>query len=348
MTTVLHAALALVPVCLFLITLVALDSYKLVSMRVVLVVIAAGAVAALGCDLAHQLVLQTGVSRAVLMRYIAPLTEESVKAALVLVLLAQRRVAFLADAVILGFAVGTGFALVENLQYVATLETTQIVLWIVRGLGTAVLHGATTAVVALIARTLLDRQAVAAVAAIAPGWALAVGVHSGFNHLPFNPLAMSLVLVLALPLLVLAVYARSERSTREWVNQGLDLDIELLGLIESEAVVFTRFGSYLKELAARFPAPIVADMFCLLRVELELSVQAKAMLLARQGGLELPPDPDVDAALEERDYLVNAIGTTALLTLAPLQITSDRDRWHRHLLGQRAAGLKTTRWWKGL
>jgi RsiW-degrading membrane proteinase PrsW (M82 family) len=348
MTTVLHAALALVPVCVFLMTLVALDSYKLVSMRLVLGVIGAGALVAFGCDLAHRLILEAGVSRAVLMRYIAPVTEESAKAGLVLILLGQRRIAFLADAVILGFAVGTGFALVENLQYVATLGSTQIVLWIVRGLGTAVLHGATTALVALIARTLLDRRALLAVTAVAPGWAVAVLVHGGFNHLPFNPLAMSLVLVLVLPLLVLIVYAQSERSTREWVNQGLDLDIELLGLIESEAVVVTRFGTYLKELAGRFPAPIVAAMLCLLRVELELSVQAKATLLARQGGLELPPDPDVAAALDERDYLVSAIGPTALLTLAPLQITSDRDRWHRHLLGRRAAVFKTTRWWKGV
>ena len=37
-------------------------------------------------------------------------------------------------------------------------------------------------------------------------------------------------------------------------------------------------------------------MFCLLRLELELSVQAKAMLMAREAGLEVPVDDDLPAA----------------------------------------------------
>lgn len=347
MTFALHAALALVPVCLFLATLVALDSYKLVSIRTVLAVIAAGALAALGCDVVHRwLLATTGLPTGVFMRYVAPLTEESAKAGLVVLLLSQRRIAFLADAVVLGFAVGTGFALVENIEYLTSLGSTHLALWVVRGLGTAVLHGATTAIVALAARALIDRRSPGPLAAVLPGWALAAGVHSGFNHLPLNPIALTMLLLVALPLLVLAVYAKSERATREWVGQGLDLDIELLQLVGSEHVVATRFGAYLRELAARFSAPIVADMFCLLRLELELSVQAKATLLARQAGLELPLDPDVAAALEERDYLVTAIGPTALLALGPLQVTSDRDQWHRHVLGRRARERGGLRWWR--
>ena len=38
------------------------------------------------------------------------------------------------------------------------------------------------------------------------------------------------------------------------------------------------------------PGPVVANMFCLLRLELELSIQAKAMLLARQAGVDVPVD----------------------------------------------------------
>ena len=82
------------------------------------------------------------------------------------------------------------------------------------------------------------------------------------------------------------------------------------------------------------PGPVVADMFCLLRLELELSVQAKAMLLAREAGLEVPVDDDLAASLAERQFLQHSIGTVGLLALKPLQITSYRDTWHRHLLQQ--------------
>ena len=56
------------------------------------------------------------VPAGVLSRYIAPLTEETGKAALVVTLVATARVGFLVDAAVLGFAVGTGFALFENLH----------------------------------------------------------------------------------------------------------------------------------------------------------------------------------------------------------------------------------------
>ena len=93
----------------------------------------------------------------------------------------------------------------------------------------------------------------------------------------------------------------------------------------------THFGRYLQALRERMPGPVVADMFCLLRLELELSVQAKAMLLAREAGLEVPVDDDLEACLEERRYLKQSIGTIGLLALKPLQVTSHRDDWHRHL-----------------
>jgi hypothetical protein len=164
-----------------------------------------------------------------------------------------------------------------------------------------------------------------------------MAIHSVYNHRFLPPVAQTLLLLIVLPLLVLWVYARSERATREWVGAGLDLDMELLSLVTSETFTVTQFGRYLQELRSRMPGPVVADMFCLLRLELELSVQAKAMLLARQNGLEVPVDDDLAASLAERRYLQHSIGTVGLLALKPLQVTSYRDTWHRHLLQQRRA-----------
>jgi len=46
----------------------------------------------------------------------------------------------------------------------------------------------------------------------------------------------------------------------------------------------------------------------------------------------VPPDSDLDAALAERQALRRSIGPTGLLALKPLQVTTRRDAWHRHLL----------------
>ena len=74
-------------------------------------------------------------------------------------------------------------------------------------------------------------------------------------------------------------------------------------------------------------------MFCLLRLELELSVQAKAMLMAREAGLEVPVDRAICTTAFGRSSTCEAsIGRTGLLALKPLQVTSGRDQWHRYLL----------------
>ncbi len=326
--------IALLPVLVFLLALVIMDSFKLVPLRTVVLAIAAGVAAAAVCLTLHDAIVGAGVTPLALKRYVAPVTEETAKAAFIVLLLARRRLGFAVDAAIAGFAVGAGFAVAENIDYLRAVGNARIWVWIVRGFGTAILHGTTTSVFAMIARSIIERHPGRWLRAIAGAWLAAVAIHGAYNNMLLPPIAATLVLLIALPLVIVTVFRRSERATREWVTGGLDLDIELLQLISSDEFVHTRFGSYLQNLRARMRGPIVADMFCLLRLDLELAIQAKAMLMAREAGMKVAPDEDLRASLAELRYLESSIGRTGLLALEPLQVTSDRDRWHRYLLEQ--------------
>lgn len=327
---------ALLPVVTFLLALLLMDSFRLVRPASIIGALVWGGVAAAATLWLHEWLLHTlHVPTGLVTRYIAPVTEETAKALLVVVLVSTARVGFLVDAAVLGFAVGTGFGLVENLSYLRAMPDASTIVWVVRGLGTAMLQGSTTTIFAMMSKTLADRRAGRMVLAFVPGWAAAVAIHSLFNHRLLPPVAQMLVLLTVLPLVALWVFARSERATREWVGAGMDLDLELLNLVGSEHFALTHFGRYLQELRARVPGPVVADMFCLLRLELELSIQAKAKLMAREAGLDVPVDADLDASLAEHEYLERSIGRMGLLALKPLQVTSRRDDWHRHLLGGR-------------
>lgn len=338
-----NLAIALAPVLAFLVTLWLMDSFRLVRPASVLGALIYGiAAAAVVLQLHEWLVHAQHVPPGILSRYVAPVTEETAKAGLVVTLIIAARVGFLVDAAVLGFAVGTGFALFENLSYLHALPDATLTVWLVRGLGTAMLQGGTTAIVAMLSKTYADRRRDRPALAFLPGLVAAIAIHSTFNHRLLPAVAQTLVLLIALPLLVLWVFARSERSTREWVGAGLDLDVELLALVASDSFVLTHFGRYLQELRTRMPGPVVADMFCLLRLELELSVQAKAMLLARHAGVDVLVDDDLEAALAERRYLHQTMGTVGLLALKPLQVTTHRDTWHRHVLQQARAARRTS------
>ncbi len=329
----LNAVVALVPVLFFLAVLVLMDSFKLVPLRAVAWLILAGAAAAfLGARL-HAAILEAGlVSGTVLSRYVAPLTEESLKALPVVWLLFRKRIGFLVDAAILGFAVGTGFALVENVEYLRALGASSVFLWIVRGFGTAVLHGGTTSILAIVARGLEDRRPGAGLAVVLPGLAAAVAIHSLFNHFILPPFLTTILLFVTLPVLLVAVFARSEKGTREWLGAGFDSEVELLRSTLSQEVGETRVGRYLLSLRSRFEGPVVADMMCLLRIQLELSIRAKGILMAREAGLPIEVAEDARANLRELRYLERSIGPTGRLALQPMLQTSSRHLWQIHML----------------
>lgn len=330
---------ALIPVCAFLLMLVVFDSFKLVPRTMLIRALAFGALAALIALALHGWLFQvTGFTPRRFARLIAPFTEETLKALCLIYPLRRGQLGFLVDAAIVGFGVGTGFALVENVSYLYSLTDTRILVWIARGFGAAIMHASTAAIVAVSAKALLDRWPGRGALVILPGWVIGVALHATYNRALVSPLLAAAVLLVVVPFVALAVFEKSEKLTREWIGDGMDLDVALLALIRSAHFDDTRLGRYLSELRARFPGPLVADMFCLLQVELELGIRAKGMLMAREAGLEVPIDDQVRAALAERAYLQDAIGPVGLLALRPLQVTSHRDDWHRYLLRQ--AGIK--------
>jgi len=336
---ILHASfqilVGLLPVFAFLLALILLDSFELVKLRVVTGLIAAGCLAACASLMLNsRLEAAFNLELATLARYVAPITEEILKSAVIVILIARHRVAFLVDAAIIGFAVGAGFAAVENIHYFVALEENGIALWIVRGFGTALMHGSVTAIVAIISKQLVERHGGPHPSVFLPGLGLAIVLHSAFNHFFIAPTLTTVLILVVLPVFFVVVFHLSEEHTREWLGTGFDTDAELLEIINAGQASDSRIGAYLVELRERFPPPTVVDMVCLLRLRLELSIRAKGILLARQSGFEVPPDPDMEGRFTELKFLERSIGRTGLLAMSPLFHFSDRDLWQYHMIGK--------------
>jgi len=327
--------IGLAPVLLFLAALRVLDGFQLVPGRRVAALLVWGAWAALIALAVHLLLIHVaGVPAIVVRRAIGPVLEETLKAALIVALLREHRIGFMVDAAILGFAAGTGFALIENLYYAWALSRPDVGVWVARGLGTAILHGTTTALVGIITRRLTQARHDVPWRLALPGLALAIVVHALYNQLLVNPMLATAALLVGSPVLLVIVFERSERATREWLGIGLDGDAGRLEQILDGEVPNTPVGDYLESLRARFPGAVVADMLCLLRLHLELGLRAKGVLIARAAGVELPPDPTIPARLTELRHLERTIGPTGRLALGPLLGSSHRERWQIALLGR--------------
>lgn len=326
-------AVAVLPVLVFLGCLIILDSFKLVRLSTVIWTVLAGAAVALLCYVLNTLLLtRVGLDSVTLTRSIGPVIEETVKAAILIFLLRGNKVGFMVDAGIRGFAIGTGFAIVENLHYINMRPDAHLFIWVIRGFGTAMMHGGATALVGVTSKALLDRTDRWKLRIALPGLLIAILLHVAYNHFFMSPLASTAFILIALPLVTLLVFRRSEESTREWLGSGFDVDRELLAMITSGTVAENRIGQYLNTLRDRFPAETVADMLCLLRVRSELAIKAKGVLLMKEAGFRVPPDPEAAGQMEELKFLQKSVGPTGLLALRPVLGSRGRDLWQLELL----------------
>jgi len=334
--TLMHAPIALLPVLLFLAGLVQLDGYKLVRMRTMIALVATGALAAgVSYVLNNIAFAHFHGSFVTYSRYVSPWIEESLKAALLVFLIRTRRVGLPVDAGIAGFAIGTGFAIIENLYYLAARPNNALAVQVIRGFGTAIMHGGTAAILAMISNTLYERRPSGGLHLLLPGLFAAVALHTGYNYLLVRPALATLATLLVLPFVIYLVFDHSERILRKWIEVDLDSDVKRLEAISTGRFLDSPSGRYLQALRERFKGEQLADMLCYLRVHGELAVRAKGVLLLREAGMpDLPIDTETGAKLVELGQLERAIGKTGMLALRPLMMATGKEIWQLTLLRQ--------------
>lgn len=326
---------SLLPVFAFLGALVILDTYKLLKFGSVLTTVFVGCVIAMISALINVWVMERfDLAFSYFTRYGAPLIEEILKGVFVVYLVKANRIGFMVDAAIYGFAIGAGFAFTENIYYFHSILDTSLYVWVIRGFGTAIMHGATTATFAVISDVVSDRKASEKLPVFLPGLGTAVVFHSFYNHFFLSPVVYTVLLLTTLPAIAVIVFKRSEKSLGDWLGVGFDSDAELLEIINKGKVSDTNVGRYIQSIKDRYPGEVVFDMICLLRIYLELSIRAKGILMMREAGLETKPDPGIKEKFNELDFLERSIGRTGKLAISPFLHKSSEDLWQLHVLGK--------------
>jgi len=267
-------------------------------------------------------------------RYVSPIVEESLKALVIIYLFRSSRVGFLVDSAIMGFAVGAGFALVENFQYLQMYSTASFAVWIVRGFGTAIMHGGVVAIFAIMSQTLTERQMKINAVYYLPGLAVAIFLHSIFNHFLVAPVLQTIGTLFILPPLLQLVFQRSSKALHDWLELDFDADANLIEMIDSGQFTESKIGQFLDDLRGKFEGPVLVDMLCYLRVYTELAIRAKAALIARENGIELPVGERTREKFEELHFLEESIGKTGCLAMKPFLQIERKDLWQMHVINR--------------
>jgi protease PrsW len=341
----LRILISLLPVSVFLTALIYSDSFKLVKTSLVIQTIFAGIAAATASYFINSYLLETlTIEHSTYTMYISPLIEETLKASFIIYLLAKQKVGFMIDAAIYGFAIGTGFALIENIYYLSAVDQSNLIIWFIRGFGTAVMHGGTTAVFAIVTKNIVDRKNGFKIQRLIPGFLFvilyhlfpglifAIGIHSFFNHFLLAPVILTIMQLIILPVIIIYVFYRSEVMLKNWLEAGMDTDVELLEQINEGKLSESHIGKYLTSLQNNFSGEVIVDMIAYIRTHIELAIEAKGVLLLKQAGLPVNIDGDTRDKFKELKYLEKSIGKTGKLAIAPLLHTSTRDLWQLYML----------------
>src|SRR5689334_6840449 len=202
-----------------------LDAFALMSVRELSILLILGGMGALAAYPISGRMLDTlPIGFSLYSRFVAPWIEEAIKALVVILLFRLNRIGYKLDAVICGFAIGAGFSVVENVLYLTMFPAYGTGTWLVRGFGTAIMHGTTLAVLAAIAHEFAERETREAASDyhfsllwFIPGYGVAVALHTAFNQFPDRPMVAMMAAVLVAPIALIAILNFGTEEAQSWL-----------------------------------------------------------------------------------------------------------------------------------
>ncbi|MEA3058441.1 MAG: protease PrsW [Sphingomonadales bacterium] len=343
LTEAAHWGFALVPVLILLGVFVWLDAFKLISLREILALLVLGGIAALAAYPVSGVFLdRLPIGFSFYSRFVAPWVEEAIKALAIILLFRLNRIGYKLDAVISGFAIGAGFSVVENIIYLLRFPDYGAGTWMVRGLGTAVMHGTTLALLAAIAHELAERETREAAGDFqfnllwfVPGYLVAVALHTAFNQFPERPLQAMIGAAIFAPLALIAIFNFGTAEAERWLKAESAEHRLQLEALRSGKWPDGPAGRKIAALAERLGPEATKRIRRYWELQAWLVLQAELTLIEEAAGDASFEAEQVRAALAEQAGLRQALGKSTCTAVKALLPFSRNDEWEVSELRQR-------------
>ena len=321
-------AISLIPIILYFLLVKGMDGFSLSSLtRVVESFVWGLAVCALLFFIGLRLEIDT--------IWLSPLLEEVLKALPLAFAVQRKRIAFFAEALIYGVAIGAGFAVLENVLYISFTRGFTLGDAIMRGFGTSLLHMGCTALfgscLLLSSRFGSHSTRPVRVFAFVPAFLPSFCIHTVYNLFLLPEIIQLFLTVVVLLALFVIIYEIDARRIHLWLDLCISNDVSLLKSIKEGRLMQTPAGEYLMMSRERFKPEVFFDICVYLGLYLELSIYAKSRMILREAQMEIPVSEkeheDNYAKLPELHALESNIGQAGLLFLRPVIDAKAMDCW---------------------
>ncbi|MEO5578572.1 MAG: PrsW family glutamic-type intramembrane protease [Sphingomicrobium sp.] len=342
-------SVALVPVLVMLMMFIWLDVFKLMTTWETLGLLALGGItAAIAYPVSGIFLDQLPLGYSNYSRFAAPWVEEFIKGLAIVGLFYFNRIGFKLDAVISGFAIGAGFSVIENIVYLTRFPGMPPPTWMVRGLGTAVMHGCAVAVLAASAHEFAERETRGTVAEFnfnllwfVPGFFGAVAIHTAFNQFPDQPM-IALISTLAIaPFLIMGMFRFGAVEAQKWLSHERELHRVALEAWQSGGYPADDSGRRIAALVARSDPATGKNIreYC---EQLTFLAWTAEDALHDQVDDVSKVEVEAGAAFDRLEALKHALGCASFAALKPLLPFSRNDYWEISELEERLKAKKPT------
>jgi len=283
------------------------------------------------------ILIATHITLQTLTRYIAPITEEIIKAAFLVYLIRRPSFKYYVDGAIYGFAVGIGFAVVENYRYIMNYEATALSLAIGRTLSTNLIHATGSAIVGvMLGLGRFQRGGARQSLFFIGGMVIAIVTHGGFNIIVSGISGERWLIYLYAILVglsgaafILWLIQRGLKEERGWIDEMLGLADQVT---QGESRVVLRLaetGVLLAPIVERFGKQKAVQIGRLLAVQAQLGIIRKTLQTLPDERMRENAAQQISELQEEMALLRNRIGVYPMLYLRSIFPDNNRSVWTR-------------------
>ncbi len=238
----------------------------------------------------------------------APIFEEILKSTLILALIWFTVLRYAADGAAYGFAIGTGFAIAENIHYVTDNPDASLAIASSRVLSVSLVHAFTTGLIGTIAGSSWYFPIRSRFNRILGGFTIAVLMHASFNQIAYRGEGISLVvtaIIIGLSSTAIIIYLMQHALATE----SASISRELSGKLSQGEIAATLHPQDVAQLLVQHRNELGEERVQL--IQQYITLQAQRGILSKTQMLNRSPKLDtmLNRQLTKIDQQVNALRT---------------------------------------
>jgi RsiW-degrading membrane proteinase PrsW (M82 family) len=325
-------------------TIYKLDLYSTGDFRFVLFSFFWGGLAYLAAAKINVAMMNLGwVTRTQMLQLTAPPTEEVLKSLILIFLVRRSKFTYFVDAVIYGFAIGIGFAIFENYEYLLGHSETALSVAVGRVLSTNLIHASSSATIGIGLGMVRFQPGLRKILYALSSYTVAILFHLGFNNL-VTRLNSSLLLLYAAvvgfsgTIFIVTVIRRGLREEKRWIEEKLGMSDRVT---TSEAAIVNRWKDsklILTSLKLRFGAKKTAQIEQFLLAQARLGILRKTLEKIPDEKTRTSVREEMAKVRQEMDQARRDVGTYCMIYVRDIFPENNNVLW-----GKLESAVETSR-----